>query len=56
MDSIANPTKILCRVCGETGHYDLWEMKFRCNNTDVMLIDAFNNFSSLKNVRAIITH
>lgn len=50
MDSIVNPTKFLCRVCGETGHYDLFEMKFRFNDTDVMLIEAFNCFSSLNNV------
>lgn len=52
MDSVdsANPAKFVCRVCGEAGHYDLLEMKFRCNETDVMLIDAFNSFSSLSNV------
>ncbi|XP_055315130.1 zinc finger protein 423-like [Sitodiplosis mosellana] len=56
MDSVdsSNPTKFMCRVCGEAGHYDLWEMKFRCNDTDVMLIEAFNSFSSLSNESAEI--
>lgn len=40
----------LCRVCSDTGHYDLSEMKFCCNDTDVLLIEAFNAFSELKNV------
>lgn len=40
----------LCRICDEAGHYDLGEMKFRCNDSDVMLIDAFNSFSDLNNV------
>lgn len=42
--------KCLCRVCGEIGHYDLSEMKFRCNDTDVLLIEAYNAFSELNNV------
>lgn len=40
----------LCRVCSDAGHYDLSEMKFCCNDTDVLLIEAFNAFSELKNV------
>lgn len=50
MDLIENPTKSLCRVCGEAGYYDLCEMKFHYNDKDVMLIEAFNCFSMLNNV------
>lgn len=39
-----------CRVCSEAGHYDLSEMKFRCNDNDVLLIEAFNAFSAINNV------
>lgn len=49
IDLIKNPSES-CRVCGEHGVYDLCEMKFRCNDIDVMLIDAFNCFSKLNNV------
>lgn len=51
MESIQDPSQNVCRVCNETGHYDLCEMKFRCNDTDVLLIDAYNTFSTLNNVR-----
>lgn len=50
MDSTMNPTKCLCRVCGEAGHYELNEMKFHYKDKDVMLIEAFNSFSMLDNV------
>lgn len=42
-----------CRVCGETGAYDLWEMHFRYNSKDVPLIEAFNSFSMLDNVSVV---
>lgn len=50
MDSDGKLPKFPCRVCGEDGQYDLFEMKFRYNDNDVMLIDAFNSFSMLNNV------
>lgn len=56
MESSEDSTKCLCRVCDEVGHYDLCEMKFRCNDTDVLLIDAFNSFSSLNNVSSPLFH
>lgn len=48
--SVKDATTCLCRVCDEAGHYDLCEMKFRCDDSDVLLIDAFNSFSALNNV------
>lgn len=50
MDSPRDPSKYSCRVCDDVGHYDLSEMKFRCKDIDVLLIDAFNAFSTLNNV------
>lgn len=47
--SVADKVNI-CRVCGENGSYDLWEMHFRYNNQDIPLIEAFNIFSTLDNV------
>lgn len=35
-----------CRVCGDGGRYDLQKTAFRCLENDIMLIEAFGNFSS----------
>lgn len=43
-------SNFVCRVCNENGFYDLSEMKFCCNDNDILLIDAFNSFSTLNNV------
>lgn len=40
-----------CRVCSENAIYDLWDTKFRCFDEDILLIEAFNAFSKLKNVK-----
>lgn len=40
----------ICRVCGNFGSNDLWEMHFSHDDKKVMLIEAFNSFSSLDNV------
>lgn len=51
VDSVENVERLpICRVCNEEGLFSLSEMKFRCNEDDVLLIDAFNSFSSLENV------
>lgn len=50
MESLKNTTRKLCRVCDENGFYDLCETKFHCNDSEVLLIDAFNSFSTLSNV------
>lgn len=50
-DSCENvATNQSCRVCGDDGVFDLWEMKFRYDDEDVMLIEAFNSFSTIDNV------
>lgn len=50
MELPKNSAKYECRVCDDNGLYELCEMKFRCNDDDVLLIDAFNSFSTLNNV------
>lgn len=53
MDSPKATNNFVCRICNENGFYDLCEMKFCCNDSDVLLIDAFNSFSTLNNVSII---
>lgn len=50
MESSKTASIPVCRVCNENGFYELSEMKFRCNDCDILLIDAFNSFSTLNNV------
>lgn len=53
MESSKTTSNYVCRVCSENGFYELSEMKFRCSDSDVLLIDAFNSFSSLNNVSIV---
>lgn len=53
METSEHKINFACRVCNENGTHDLSESKFRCNDSDVLLIDAFNSFSTLNNVSTL---
>lgn len=39
-----------CYVCLENGKYELTETRFQLNNEDLLLLTAYNRFSTLENV------
>lgn len=41
----------LCRVCEQEANFELSKNKFNFNDVDVLLITAFNCFSTIENVR-----
>lgn len=39
-----------CRICDQEGTFELSKNKFRVDETDVLLMTAFNCFSNIENV------